>query len=230
MERALTGAKVPTPLEEWPGAPLWSRLAGRWQAASDTVYLLEMPTEARPRPYSAAAVEKKHIWDDSLALFARHRQQVDETCSGASYASHLKSRLAHGDWCYLGFDGDQATGCVWASRGPCAIAPLHYTLALPRAVVGFYDVYTAPACRGRGLYSPLFHAALQDSADLGFKEAWMWIMPHNLHSLAVHNRLGLRRVFRRITLRQRWGLRWHEVEPLDLEVRELLAILTGKSA
>jgi hypothetical protein len=70
---------------------------------------------------------------------------------------------------------------------------------------------------------------MDDCLQQGFETAWLWIMPHNRHSFVVHNRLGMSHVFRKIVLHQRWGMRWHHFEDMDISVNELLPELPGKT-
>lgn len=197
----------------------------RWPNLTDSIYLIEMPLAAR---FSIAdlRVVKKRQWDEEVEQFARKRQAEDDQWRGLDYVSEAQEHLAVNDWCYLGYKGEQPVGIIFASRGPCYIKPVRYRLQLPPDVVGLYDVYTVPAFRGRGFYTFLFNAALKDCVAQGFRQAWEWIMPHNEISLRVHERLGLNHVFRKITIRQRWGVRWHRFEDLDMSVQALLTALS----
>ena len=165
-------------------------------------------------------------WDMVLRQFVCEREHEDEQWYGHAYESVVRSRMTRGDWCYLLLSGERVAGAIFASQGPCYIPAVRYTLHLGADCVGFYDVYMSPSYRGRGLYAALFAAAVNDSLKQGFQRLWMWIMPHNRISLEVHNRLGLRHVFLKITLRQRWGVCWHRIDRLDGSVQDLLAELS----
>lgn len=198
----------------------------RWNNETDEIFLLEMLLKTRVVRQPATVV-KKWAWDEVVAQFARQREVEDEEWRGRDYASAVGKYLRSGDWHYMLMDGDRGVGIVNASRGPCFISPVRHWVRLPEKVVGFYDVYTTPVHRGRGYYPALFNTAVNDCVTMGYQRAWMWIMPHNIRSLKVHNQLGMSHVFRRIVHRQRWGFRWHRFESLDTSAEELFPGLFG---
>lgn len=63
-------------------------------------------------------------------------------------------------------------------------------MALEDDLVGLYDVFTAPAVRGRGLASHLCAWLLARAADQGARHAYLQVDAGNQAALAVYRRLG----------------------------------------
>ena len=200
----------------------------RWHNETDEMYILDMPLIPREERNDIRVI-KKTEWDSKIEAFARQRQEEDPTWQDQDYVSEVRQRLKEGNWCYLAEYQGRNAGVVYAVKDSYFIRPVRYRLHFPAKIVGLYDVYTTPACRGQGLFSPIFNTAVNDCWRQGFEIAWLWIMPHNRYSFVVHNRLGMSHIFRRILHRQRWSLRWHQIEDLNLSVDELLPQLAQRT-
>jgi GNAT superfamily N-acetyltransferase len=197
----------------------------RWKDEIDIIYLLNMPLSPRP-VFSTLQVVKKVILDDQLGKFAVRRENEDESWCGKDYQSVIRSRIERGHWCYLAVLEGQPIGIINAAQGTYFIDAVRFRLRLPDDVVAIYDAYTSPMARGQGFFTPLWNSAVNDCLEMGFQECWGFLMPHNLVSIRIHKKLGLRHIFRMITLRQKWGLRWHHCENLEMSSDELLVNLS----
>jgi len=154
------------------------------------------------------------------------RQGEDPEIQGSDYAAAVEKRLRQGHVLYLGKmqDGTPGTryaGAAFAGYTKFYLEAVRYWLALPEHCVAMYDGYTAPSRRGKRYYSQVWNAALDDCTARGVTSAWGFIMPHNKHSFIVHQKLGLAHIIQKITLRQRWGFRWHRVVKMDCYSHDL---------
>ena len=73
-----------------------------------------------------------------------------------------------------------------------------------------HSVYVHPAARGRGVGAALLHALIAGTEAAGIWTIQAGIFPENTASLALHERLGFRRVGTRERLGRRHG-RWRDV-------------------
>jgi ribosomal protein S18 acetylase RimI-like enzyme len=62
--------------------------------------------------------------------------------------------------------------------------------ALESDLVGLYDVFTAPAARGRGLANALCSWLLERAAEQGARHAYLQVEGDNAAARAVYHRLG----------------------------------------
>ena len=194
----------------------------RWKPSEDIIYVLEMRLEKRVVTSSSVV---KMTTPDVILSFAHERELEDGEWERGKYVQEVIQRFKNGDWCFVAKKDMRIVSVIFVSRGPCYIAPVGYTLQIPDRTVGLYDIYTLLAYRGLHLYSAVFRKAVNSSLKEGYNAAWMWIMPHNVVSLKANEKLGLRHIFKGISLCQRWGFRWHKVRSLDIDVKELLLIL-----
>jgi GNAT superfamily N-acetyltransferase len=195
----------------------------RWKNETDEMYFIEMSLSTRSKK-TELEISCKKSWDEELEAIAAWREQNDPIWQGQDYISVVRNRFQHGEWCYLARRSNSKlfVGVLFAAANTTKVNPVRYQVDIPPDTVGILDVYTSSKFRSKGFYSQIFNAAINDFINKGYKKAWIWIMPHNITSLAVHNRLGLSHVFLKVTLRQRWGLRWHRIEKVDFTVEKLL--------
>ncbi|MDP2923543.1 MAG: GNAT family N-acetyltransferase [Candidatus Omnitrophota bacterium] len=184
-----------------------------------TIYLLEMPLMYRDLNINMVAQRFTTI--EPLLLFAREREIQDTQWHGRSYVSELKERFERGDQCFALESDKKIISVIFVSRKSCPIKAVDYILILPEKTVGLYDVYTVPLYRGQGLYTKLFFLCINACINSGYDRAWIWIMPHNRVSLAVHNKLGMNHVIRSISLCQIFGLKWHIIKALNMSITDL---------
>lgn len=197
---------------------LAASLRRRWPPRSDTILLLEMPLT--PRPIHPTLVYERIVSADRLSEYASGREQVQDWTRG-SYVEEVGQRFRRGDWCFAAMVDGSISSILFASRGPCPIAPVSFSLTLPPGTVAFYDVYTSPEFRRQSVYRLLFNAAVNESIDDGYHQAWLWLMRENTVSLNVHKRLGMEHVILMITHSQRWGLKWHRFRRIDASIDDL---------
>jgi len=196
----------------------------RFKNETRQFYLLEMPLSERPLS-AGLQIQKKHAWDASLELFSRLRQKEDPLQLGRSHSERIKEKLAQGDCCYMAMDGDIPLGIIIAGARPYYLFYFHYYLDLPQGVIALNEAYLLSAYRQRGYYRELFNYCVNDWLQQGYHTVQLWIVPTTLISFKVHNKLGVSHVIRKLSMRQKWGFRWHQVEDLDLQVADLLKSL-----
>ena len=129
-------------------------------------------------------------------------------------AQRVSERLERGDRCYVGESAGELLCMVWLHQGPDSFREDESTLGrwtLGADTVWSYHAMAAPAARQSGVFVKVFQRALIDSlAEPGVARILCRIKHTNLASLAVHERMGFRRVGRLISIRTpigRW-LRW----------------------
>jgi len=192
----------------------------RWSAIQEVIYILEMPLSTQSLNLSMPVYCINTV--GSLLPFVLERAQENEGWKSEDYIEELKWRFGRGDRCFCLEQDGKIVSVMFVCEGSCYIDAVNYMLKIPKRVVGFYDVYTLPAFRGRHLYSVIFKSTVNSCLREGYHTAWMWIMPHNMVSLKVHRDLGMRHIFREITLCQRYGFRWHKIRTLDIDTGKLL--------
>jgi GNAT superfamily N-acetyltransferase len=80
------------------------------------------------------------------------------------------------------------TGLVW--RDGAAAVQACGQFARDADLVGLYDIFTAPAARGRGLARALCARLLQMARDEGARTAYLQVDAANAPARAVYTRLG----------------------------------------
>ncbi|HEX7320794.1 MAG TPA: GNAT family N-acetyltransferase [bacterium] len=184
------------------------------------IYILDMRLVSHPADRDVRV--RRITAPESLLSFIRDREREDRDWSQGAYADEIKRRFEDGDWCFCVEYNRKPASVVFVSRGPCYLSPVDYTLNIPDKTVGFYDVYTLNAYRGKRLYAAVFQAAVNTCVDEGYTSAWMWIMPDNYVSFRTHKKLGMRHIFCRIEFRQLWGFRKRQINSLDLDTDAIL--------
>ena len=103
---------------------------------------------------------------------------------------------------FVAVDGDRVLG--WVALSPYSARSVYQGVA-------WSSVYVAPDARGRGVGRALVEAVIEASETAGAWSLLVGILPENGASLALHRRLG----FRRIGVQRRLGRdladRWRDV-------------------
>lgn len=219
IKRKLTTRKINHYLQH--PASLFTAFKKHTKLMKETMYLLNMKLNARTVSYDAIEVECITSLS-SILPFIRVRQKEDVNWRSNDYYMEVKRRFECGHKCFALRYNKEIVSTIFIGINQCYIAPVAYNIRLPSNVVGFYDVYTVSAYRGKGFYAKLFNITVNKCMEEGFDEAWMWIMPHNVVSLKVHDKLGMNHIFKIITLYQRFGIRWHDVQDVDIYVRQII--------
>jgi phosphinothricin acetyltransferase len=92
---------------------------------------------------------------------------------------------------WVAVDADDVI-CAWAAAGPVSSRPVY-------SGVAEHSIYVDPAVGGRGVGRALLQHFIERSEEAGIWMLQSSIFPENLPSLALHERLG----FRRIGVRER---------------------------
>lgn len=108
---------------------------------------------------------------------------------GAITAYEVRHRLARGDIPYLAFEGDAPVAYKWFRVGSWREVNLEFHLGDD---AWSYDLYVAPAARGRGVASALTTRSIADLAPQGVRRALAAIYHLNRPSLATARRAGSR--------------------------------------
>jgi L-amino acid N-acyltransferase YncA len=117
---------------------------------------------------------------------------------------------------FVELDGARVLG--WVAASPTSSRPVY-------AGVVEESVYIAPSAQGRGVARQLLTALIESTEHAGIWTIETGIFPENVASLAVHERVG----FRRVGVRERLGRhhdRWRDV--VLLERRSALISLTNQ--
>jgi hypothetical protein len=193
-------------------------VSNRWPKKNMSMYVLEMPisrqdVDPRIPVHCFSTVEP-------LLEFARRRELEEENWSG-KYIKELERRFARGDKCFAAEEQGSIAAVLFRSGGPCPVSEINYEFVLPHKTLGLYDVYTLLPHRGRNLYSVVFRGCMNTCMSEGYNAVWMWIAPNNLISLKVHEHLGFQKIMFEVSMYQRWGIRRHEIHPLNRNIKDL---------
>jgi GNAT superfamily N-acetyltransferase len=118
--------------------------------------------------------------------------------------TEIERRLDRGDVCFLAHSQGRIVGAVWATRDCPFVRYLHTELTIAPDEVYFYDRYTAPDLRGRGIAPALDRYVFDLNRDaLDFdraprvRRAIVAIIPENRASLRARAKTGFH-VFGRV--------------------------------
>jgi L-amino acid N-acyltransferase YncA len=111
---------------------------------------------------------------------------------------------------FVAVDGDRVLG--WVALSPFSGRHVYRGVA-------WLSVYVAPDAQGRGIGRTLVDAAVEAADEAGIWTLMLGILPENGASLALHRRVG----FRRIGVQRRLGRdasdRWRDVILMERRVR-----------
>lgn len=205
---------------------LFRLLKERWSDRRVSMYIFEMPLETfrRSQLQSNQNVLKQCINSvEPMLEYARIRE-LEEPAWNGNYVLELERRFARGDFCFAMLMHGKVVSHIFVTQSYCDLGEVSYRLRLPQYSVGLYDVYTLFNYRGKGLYKTIFSYCVGECYNKGFQRALMWIVSDNIKSIMVHSILGMRRITLEVIMRQRWGLRWHQLRSLSIDSSELLKL------
>jgi len=184
------------------------------------IFLLEM--DLGPREYDKSYTYAVGNNANELMQFVKDRINEDETLSGFNYKENIYLRMEKGDKYFILKKNGVIASILFVSYSRTFISPVAYELKIPDGYVGIYDVYTLQEYRGKGLYQNLFNFCVDNLFKDGYRKAYLWLMKHNIPSIVVHNKLGMKTVVKVIIMKQKYGLRWKKVKEVSFNSNNLL--------
>lgn len=92
------------------------------------------------------------------------------------------SRLQEGQKCCIAVRGDKIVSYCWMTQERTHIGEIKRNVKLGKKNIYFYDCYTIPEERGKGIYPSLLLRASQSAFHEGFKRALIFSESSNLFS------------------------------------------------
>jgi len=181
------------------------------------IYVLEMPLVPRATKVNDGGYDVKTVSDLSELTTLVERRET-------WWRAAVEQRFANGDLCFVAKDHGQAIACLFATFSNVRLPLIHdapYSLPLDNETVGLIDSYTLPEYRGKGVYSSVFEACLIYFAGTRFRRVRGFIHPDNVHSMKVHQKLGLDRIVLVITSVGLFGVRRHYAKATDMHIEEV---------
>ena len=195
-------------------------IKNRWKKDETTIYILEMALGNRN--YRNNYIFKKSNDNAEIKKLANERLCEDEVIQNSNYTKEVLMRIKKGDNYVAAYNGLDIVSILFISEKDSFLSPVRYKIFFPENTIGIYDVYTKKEYRGKGIYSDLFNFTINYYYNDGYKNAWLWLMKHNKVSILSHNKVGMRNVIKKITLMQRFGLKWIRIDDLKIDSAELL--------
>ena len=152
---------------------------------------------------------------NELKQFVDNRIKEDVTLLDFDYEGNIHLRMQKGDKYYVLKENDAIASILFVSFTSALITPVSYELKMPAGYVGIYDVYTLQKYRGKRLYQNLFNFCVDSLFREGYKKAYLWLMKHNVPSVVVHNKLGMKTVVKIIMMKQGYGFRWRKIKEVN---------------
>jgi hypothetical protein len=154
--------------------------------------------------------------------FIDERKKEEPNINLAKYRKQIIKRFENHSNAYVYESDGKIVSAVFACPKSEYCNAINYKFVLPENVCGIVDGYTLKKYRGNSYYKILYSYAFSHLADTGFGKGWFWIVPHNKSSLIVHKKVGLEFGIRKITLIQRFGLRWHVKNNLQFNIDDII--------
>lgn len=158
-----------------------------FKALGETVYrrllLLEAPTESeREPPPAAQAVEFAFLSPSEAGQFT-FGEHGPETAA---------ERLRRGDRCFCVRRDGQLAAVRWIAFEEASVEYLGCRLQLAPGVAYLYDSYTAPAARGRGIFSSTWFTLARELSAEGFHTILAAVLPENRAARGAMGKLPYR--------------------------------------
>jgi hypothetical protein len=158
---------------------------------------------------------------DGFARYAEHRK-TEDTELDESFILSIKQRFGRGDFAIVYLNNENyPLSYIFITTMTANITPVGLTLQLPENAFGIYDVYTFKAVRGKSYYSQLFNFSVSHMLKCGYESLWLWLMPHNIASVNVHCKLGLKRIIKILIENRNYGIVKKEIKNVDLLLSSL---------
>jgi RimJ/RimL family protein N-acetyltransferase len=125
----------------------------------------------------------------------------------------ILQRFSEGDICFIAKRNGEAIGCIFATFNSVYLPIVEYELPLDNETVGLIDGYTLPEFRGKHVYSSVFNACVDYFSKTDFRRVYGFIIPNDVRSLKVHQKLGLNKIVFDITMIRFLGIRKHLIKP-----------------
>jgi RimJ/RimL family protein N-acetyltransferase len=115
----------------------------------------------------------------------------------------VRRRLAAGEQCHGFFLGGELVNIAWTTRDKLVLETRVWSINRERSM-GIYDCYTAPAHRGKGIYTDTLVRLLGSAREQGVMTALIAVDPANRPSIKAIERSGFRPLHH-LTRRRRAG-------------------------
>lgn len=197
----------------------------RFRKSKTIVYLTETNLlEITDNPSLELANREFKIIENfnEFVWFAEHRT-IEDKEAGDNFVSVVKTRFKRGDFAIVYLENEKfPLSYVFITTKYAVFTPVGMTLPLPDKTFGMYDVYTFKAARSKGYYSHLFEYSIFYMKKLGYKKIWLWLMAHNIKSVKVHYKLGLKTIIMILTEKRNFGIVKKETKNIEMSLSELI--------
>ena len=195
-------------------------IKNRIKKEESTIYLFENEIIIDVNIKNENVITIDNIYD--LIDFIKDRSIEDKFINYDEYYSEIKERFKKGDICYAFRINNKICGVIFVAFKYSYCNVVDYTFEFPTETAGFYDLYTLKDYRKKGILSSIYQVAFADIKSKGFRKSWIWIMPHNIASLKLHEKFNINRIIKKIVLRQKYGFKWHIIQNVDMQIDEIL--------
>lgn len=202
---------------------IFNKVISRLKNEITEMYLFEMEFQSKSNLVLNENINILNV-PEKLFDFAKKRAVEDKSCIEEKYIKQINERFKNHDFCYAVELEGMIVATIFVSKKNVYSTAVNYLFVCPPHTCAIYDVYTLSEYRNRGYIKKIYNFAFQDLKSKGLKKCWIWFMPHNLATLMTHKKVGFRKAIRKITLVQKFGLRWHRIEQINLAIDDLIEI------
>ena len=142
---------------------------------------LDQPIPDLPLP---ASIAMRLLGPDDIPAYLAFRPD--------QRAEEIAERLARGHWCLAAWRDGRVVSAAWGAPGRAPLEYLDWDLPLAPDEAYSYDLYTAPAARGRGMTPATRAPHLLLARDRGYRRLLATLLPENRRALRTPEQLGYR--------------------------------------
>lgn len=188
------------------------------------VFQLDLSNHGEPKPMQQVKMINN---SEELLKFIENRAAEDKDCDKNLYYENIKNRFSNGDVCFAYIENEEIISVVFVTSKDHYISAINYLFKMPPKCVAFFDVYTLKAARGRGILRYIYNKAFYYLNSQGFERALIWFLSSNIKTLLAHKKVGFENAIKKIVLVQKFGIRKHRVEDVNLCIDDLIKNYKG---
>lgn len=131
--------------------------------------------------------------DAEVKLLDKASTDIPESFWGFSKKEKaLVDRFRRGEKCCAAYAGGEIVAYCWMAFGAVMVGEIQRLIKVGNDEVYLYDAYTAPKCRGYGLFSAILAETLQYLKYHGYRRALIFVLSDNTPSRKAISKAGFK--------------------------------------
>lgn len=154
------------------------------------------PPQTKPKLRLCIRQAKIEDMEKLVEMRTRWRMEGESIIKKRRYLRQVFERLKAGHWCFIAesVHSEEILGYLWVASRELYVCEIEMTMKFNENEAMFYDVYTFPPYRRKGVAQKIYEEVINLLRIRNFKKLYVAVLQHNKPSKALAKKLNFKPV------------------------------------